>query len=324
MPQAQMNWESRLGRRLRLRDLHILSIVARCGSMAQGAAQLGMSQPAVSEAIAALERALDVRLLDRSPRGIEPTLYARALLKREPAVFDELKQAIREVEFLRNPTVGELRLGCAETLAAGLLPEIVERFSRRHPRVVLHIMTGLPATLEFHELRDRSVDLMLGGIFQPVEAEDVNIQVLGKDHLFVVAGEKSAWARRRKVSLAELVDERWIFYPRDNVVGAFAERIFRAHGLEPPRGSIVSHSLHMRLRLLATGRFLTTLHGAVLRGNAKRWGLKALPVDLSAHSVPVAVFTLKRRTMSPVSLRFIEEADAAARRQWGASGKMPA
>src|SRR5215207_4911208 len=76
------NWENRIGRRLKLRDLQILSIVVERGSMAKGATHLGMSQQAVSEAIASLESALGVRLLDRSPRGIEPTIYARALLKR--------------------------------------------------------------------------------------------------------------------------------------------------------------------------------------------------------------------------------------------------
>src|SRR5262245_50139743 len=99
MARPPLNWETRLGRRLKLRDLHILFTVVQWGSMAKGAAQLGMSQPAVSEAIASLENALQVRLLDRSSRGVEATVYARALLKRGHVVFDELKQGIRDIEF---------------------------------------------------------------------------------------------------------------------------------------------------------------------------------------------------------------------------------
>src|ERR1700682_1080983 len=94
-----MEWESRLGRRLRVRDLHILSTVVKSGSMAKAARQLAMSQPAVSEAIANLEHVLRVRLLDRSTRGIEPTIYADAILKRGHVVFDELRQGIREIAF---------------------------------------------------------------------------------------------------------------------------------------------------------------------------------------------------------------------------------
>src|SRR5215468_6372995 len=99
-----LEWESRLGRRVKLRDLHILSTVVQWGSMTKGAAHLGMSQPAVSEAVANLESALEVPLLDRSPRGIEPTDYARALLKRGRVIFDELRQGIRDIEFLTDPT----------------------------------------------------------------------------------------------------------------------------------------------------------------------------------------------------------------------------
>ena len=92
MTAVTMEWESRLGRRLRVRDLYILSTVMKSGSMGKAARQLAMSQPAVSEAIANLESLLGVRLLDRDTRGIEPTIYAEAILKRSVAIFDELKQ----------------------------------------------------------------------------------------------------------------------------------------------------------------------------------------------------------------------------------------
>jgi len=91
----KIDWESRIGRRLRLRDLHVFYTVVQHGSMAKAAVQLGVSQPAVSEVIADLEHALGVRLLDRSSQGVEPTMYGDALLKRSIAVFDELKQGIR-------------------------------------------------------------------------------------------------------------------------------------------------------------------------------------------------------------------------------------
>jgi len=105
----KIDWESQIGRRLRLRDLHVLHAVVQHGSMAKAAVQLGVSQPAVSEVIADLEHALGVRLLDRSSRGIEPTMYGNALLKRSMTVFDELKQSIRDIEFLADPTTGEVK-----------------------------------------------------------------------------------------------------------------------------------------------------------------------------------------------------------------------
>src|ERR1700704_3527057 len=122
MTSVTMEWESRLGRRLRVRDLYILSTVVKSGGMAKAARQLAMTQPSVSAAIANLEHMLGVRLLDRSPRGVEPTIYAEAMLRRSVAVFDELKQSVKDVAFLADPTSGELRIGCPESTRAAVLP----------------------------------------------------------------------------------------------------------------------------------------------------------------------------------------------------------
>jgi DNA-binding transcriptional LysR family regulator len=85
----------------------------------------------VSDAIANLEDVLRVRLFDRSSKGVEPTIYATVLLRCAFVVFDELRQGIREIEFLANPTMGEVRIGCAESLMTGLLPTVIDRLSRR-------------------------------------------------------------------------------------------------------------------------------------------------------------------------------------------------
>jgi DNA-binding transcriptional LysR family regulator len=149
MTTATADWEKRIGRRLRLRDLHVLSTVVQWGSMSKAAADLGLSQPSVSEAIANLEATLRVRLLDRSSRGVEPTIYARALLKRGRVAFDELQQGIRDIEFLLDPTCGEVAIGGPESMMAGLVPAIIDRLSRRCPQVVIRAVHAESGTLEF-------------------------------------------------------------------------------------------------------------------------------------------------------------------------------
>ena len=131
-----MEWKKRLGRRLRVRDLYILSIVVKTGSMAKAARELAMSQPSVSEAIANLEHLLGVRLVDRSTQGVAPTMYADAILKRSATVFDELKQGVRDIQFLADPTSGAVAVGYTDMLEA-IVPTIVERFSEKYPRVVV-------------------------------------------------------------------------------------------------------------------------------------------------------------------------------------------
>ena len=88
-----MDETERIERRLKLHDLRVLMSVVEQGSMAKAAESLATSQPAVSRTIADLEHSLSVRLLDRGPRGIVPTPYGRALIKRSVTVFDELRLA---------------------------------------------------------------------------------------------------------------------------------------------------------------------------------------------------------------------------------------
>ena len=108
----------------------------------EGGALLNTSQPAISKSIAELEHALGVRLLDRNRQGVEPTEYGRALLDGGVAVFDDLRQAVKNIEFLADPTAGEVRIGCNPLLAASFVSAVVDRLSRRYPRIVFHLVTG--------------------------------------------------------------------------------------------------------------------------------------------------------------------------------------
>ena len=144
-----LDWDSRIGRRLRLRDLHILFSVVEYGGMSAAGAHLNMSQSAVSQAVAALEDALKVRLLDRTPQGIKPTIYADAIMRRGNVVFDELRSGVKDIEFLADPDRGEVRIACADTLAGGILAPVVETFSKKYPQVVFEILQSNSFT---HEL----------------------------------------------------------------------------------------------------------------------------------------------------------------------------
>ena len=300
-------------RRVKLRELRILVTVAKCGTMARAAIQLGMSQPSVSQAISNLEDAYGVRFFDRSPRGVEPTLYARALLERTRVVFDELQQGMRDVAFLANPVAGDVTVGCPESLAAGFLPTVIERLSRDYPKVTVHVVTAQPGEQEFRELRERSVDVLLGRLFRPVTDDEIDVEVLADDHFFVTAGAASPFARQRRIMLADLMDEAWILFPTDSLSGRYIEAGFRSQGLGLPRQRVTSFSMQLRFHLLATGRFLTVLHRSVLAFNAKRWSLKALPIDLGVPPMPIVLFTLRHRTLTPVVQPFLQHVRAVAR-----------
>jgi DNA-binding transcriptional LysR family regulator len=305
MARSQPGWDERIGRRLKLRDLHVLAEVVKCGSMAKAASHLAMSQPAVSEAIASLERAVGVRLLDRHAQGVGPTPYADVLISRMRAVFDELRQGIQEIEFLSNPKVGEVRVACPEFVAAGLLPKAIGTFLEKYPGVTFQVVNKDTTNLQNQELHDRVVDIVLSRVPSGFQDDDFNVDTLFDDPHWIIAGVTSPWARMRKISLEDLCDAPWIL-PPSPVIFNLLSSAFDARGSRLSKVSITSASLLLRSELLATGRFISVMHASILVKNAKAWGLKRLNVDVELRSPPIALMTLKKRTPSPVVQRFID------------------
>jgi DNA-binding transcriptional LysR family regulator len=326
MTDVMMEWEGRLGRRLRVRDLYILSTVVKSGTMGKAARALSMSQPAVSEAIANLEHLLGVRLLDRSPRGIEPTIYAAAMLKRTTAVFDELKQGVRDIQSLADPTMGEVSIGYSNMIAATLFPKIIETFSERYPRVVMHVdLVPSPSTKFLPGLRDRTFDLIFARLSTQVVndpvMDDVSVEFLFDDPLVVVVGAHSRWVCRRKIDLADLIGEPWILSPPKTWSYERVAEAFKARGLGMPTASLLTYSMDLRTKLSAHGRFITVVPSSVLHLDSDRHPLKKLPVDMPMRPWPVTIVTLKNRTLSPVAERFIACAREVANSMIGRAGR---
>src|SRR3954471_17814211 len=157
-----MKWADRIGRRVKLRDFHIALAVAEAGSMSKAAETLAVSYPVISKTISDLEHTLGVKLFDRSISGVEPTHYGLALLKCGVAVFDEMRRGLEQIEFIKQPDAGELRIGSSEMMDGGLLPAIIERFADEYPRVVLHVIHSNIVLQQYGSLRNRDVELVLG------------------------------------------------------------------------------------------------------------------------------------------------------------------
>jgi DNA-binding transcriptional LysR family regulator len=307
-----MQWEDRIGKRLKLRDVHVLLATVQCGSMTKAAERLAISNPVVSKTIADLERALGVRLLERSRQGIEPTLYGRAVLKHGLAAFDELRQCVKEIEFLTDPTAGEVRVGSIIPLAAGFASTIIDRLSRRYPRIAFQLIAGTVEAL-YRELTIRNIDLLLTWELPSAANAQFNFEPLYDDSFDVVAGAASAWSRKRKIKFAELAKEPWVLPPPDSSIGSILAGAFRTSGLDYPSRTVAAIPHDIRMSFLATGRFLTIFHSSVMRFSNRHPGLKVLPVEVPIAPVLNGIVTLKNRTVSPVAQLFIEHARELAR-----------
>jgi DNA-binding transcriptional LysR family regulator len=300
-----MDTNDRVLRRLKLSDLRLLQAVVKWGSMARAAAMLNISQPAVSKAIKALEHTIGVRLLDRTPQGIEPTIYGQALLRGGVAVFDDLLQSVKQIEFLADPGAGQLHIGCTEAGAAGFVPAVITRLSQRYPRVVFRVTTGDAARFIERHLPQRDIDLAIGAMPDTAPSHDeIDSELLFEERCFVMAGANSKWARKRNITLRDLLDEPWVLPPADTTMGMRIARAFRAEGLEPPQSRVMSFSVPLCHSLLAGGGFLTIFPITMTR-LAGHLNLRRLDTQTPGISRAIVIMTLRSRTLSPLAELFI-------------------
>ena len=309
-----MRWNDRIGRRIKLSDLHVLLAVAQSGSMAKAASQLAVSHPVVSRSISDLEHTLGVRLLERNQRGVELTEYGKAMLNRSHAAFDELRQGVKDIEFLSDPTTGEVRIGTTPPLAASFVSVIIDRLSRRYPRIVFHVMAeGESHQSQRAALNERRVDLLIFRPWPAIVDTQTSFEFLFESPYVVAAGVNNPLVGRRRIRLAELMGEQWALPAPDRAFGSFVVDVFRASGLTLPRASVVATDLEMRANLLRTGRYLSVVPEFWLQLPKRPPLIKKLPVSLPINGGPVGIVTLKNRKPSPVTQFFVQCAREVAK-----------
>jgi DNA-binding transcriptional LysR family regulator len=157
-------------------------------------------------------------------------------------------------------------------------------------------------------LRDRSVDLLVGRLFRPQLDNDIQSESLFQELYVVVAGAKNRWTSCRKIKLPDLVNEPWVLLPQSHfLMPRFLEAV-RAKGVDAPRATVTTVSLHVRNHLLSTGRFWSYVQ---LRAST-RWQTMGHQgtADLTVEVPPVAILTLKKRTLGPAAQLFIKYAKA--------------
>jgi|SRR5215469_1575570 len=301
-----MKWTDRVGRRVKLRDLHIALAVADAGSMTRAAEELAVSYPVVSKTISDLEHTLGVKLFDRSISGVKPTHYGRALLKSGVAVFDEMRKGLQQIDSIKQPDAGDLHIGSSIVTDAGLLPAVMERFAQDFPRAAVHVTPENIAVQQYDNLRERKVEMVLGRLPATMNEPDLLTETLFDEPHVVVAGSESRWAKKRNLRLADLMGEPWALAEAGSLARSLHDDLFRRSGVEAPSATVLTVSLHLYMRLIETGRWLGLVPASVMRFGGKDMKLKVLSVKVSTPPSPVGIITVKDRTLTPLGERFIE------------------
>jgi DNA-binding transcriptional LysR family regulator len=212
---------------------------------------------------------------------------------------------VKNIEFLADPTVGDVSVGAKESVSTGLLPAVYSRLRNRHPGIAMKVVQMATIEQHFRALRERNVDLIVGRIPQSTEP-DIAVEVLYHDRTVVATGPRSKWARRKKIELAELADEPWTTAAPDTLVGSLVANAFRAAGLAFPPKGVAFGPMNLHAALSARCGFIGTFPASSLRFASTLPPLKVLPVDLRIPPWPIGIMTLKNRMLSPVVKLFID------------------
>ena len=294
-------------RRVRLQHLQTLAAVVQAGGIRKAAQDLHLSQSAVSRVVAELEDLVGLPLLERSVRGAAPTLFGAALVRRSSGVFDELRGALRELDELADPGGGLVRVGCVETLHAGLVGAAIEALMAMYPRLRCEVESGQAPDLIDHFLPQRRVDFVVARPYQLPLPSGLVGEPLFRECMGVVVGRGSPLARRRRISLKVLSQESWILSRNETMPGTPLTVALDAAGLALPAHMVVSGSLLLRFNLLAGGRFVSLVPHSVLPFGRHREMLRTLPLELPAWQTPTMILTLAGRTLAPAAQVFLSK-----------------
>lgn len=179
----------------------MLRAVVREGGFTAAARRLGRTQPAVSQAVRALEEAVGERLLVRSRSGVRPTAAGEALLEHAERIHAELERAAEGLRGRRALEAGELRLGTSDTSACYVLPPVLEAFRQAHPGVEIRIQNHpTPAVAE----AVARLELDLGFVTLPLPDPRLESVAVRARQEVVICAPSHPLARRRRVALADL------------------------------------------------------------------------------------------------------------------------
>jgi LysR family transcriptional regulator, regulator of abg operon len=270
---------------MRLNQIRDFVAVIDCGSINGAARALAVSQPGITKSIKALEKDLQVQLVQRTTRGVVPTAYGRAFYLRARVAQSELRRGAQEIEQLAGGHGGgTVAFGTGPIAAAMIVPEAVNAFHRQFPQADVRVVEGFPQGL-MPRVRDETLDFLIGPRFPNQRLESgISFRPLFQHQLVVACREGHPLASAR--SLAKLVEPPWLcFQPRE-----LLDEVFSGRGLPLPRPVIQCESHSAFLKLLASSDMLGIVPRRILAEDGIRGTLREIRVTEVLRADIVGMF----------------------------------
>lgn len=286
-----------------LRDVEYFAAIAEHGQVQRAAIALGMSQPALSKGLRRLEEAMKAKLLKRTPKGVELTSVGAALLAQVGKLRLSMEDMTREIFDLSEGRVGHLRIGIGSQYQAELVPMACAALLKEAPRVTMEISVGSMDVVAPALLRGE-LDLIVTGNAM-IGRDDLVREQLTEDEVVVYASANHRLARKKRVSLTELAEERWAL-TKTGASQARLRSVFAKAGLPPPKVAVEENAGDFRRDFLPMTDLLGFGRKQQFGSGRSRGRLVELPVKGLSSRQSTDVCFRKNAYLSPAAHRFIE------------------
>jgi DNA-binding transcriptional LysR family regulator len=287
---------------MELRDIEYFAALAEHRHFGRAAVALGISQPALSKSLRRLETVLEVKLVQRTAKGVELTAEGSALRLRVNELRSSLQSVTREIKDIGDGRVGHLRIGVGGAISEDFLAAAFARLRQDAPRTMLSVIVSdndvmMPA------LRKGELDIVVN--YMNIQAEGVLYEHLYHDDYVVCAAAGHRLSERMKVELADLIGEHWAWAEPSLGSQQKLRETFRDVGLPPPRVGLECRSTALRLRSVAKSDLLDFTSRAVIQ-RLPSAEIKILPIKELTWRRSVGLLRRKETYLPRAVQRLIE------------------
>jgi DNA-binding transcriptional LysR family regulator len=309
--EADRSIERVLTTQVKLRHLLMFKTVTECGTLSRAAETLHMSQPAVSKTIHELEILLGERLLERTVKGVVPTMFGSHVLRYARSLHADLKRAAEELTALRHGCLGRLAIGSYMVALPALLPKALSLFIASGDATRVSVVDGNKERL-LSGLQTGEIDIVVGRMSDQDGNEQIRQIPLYFEPIVLVAGQQNPLASKPAPTPADLAAQEWIMPHASSVARTPIHLFFSREGLDLPHRVVETLSFPLIRALLLQRDMVAALPWQIVQADVEQGMLLKLPVDIGYPALPVGVITHARNKLSAAGLRMVESLKQAA------------
>jgi DNA-binding transcriptional LysR family regulator len=304
------NWF--LKARLKTRQLLLLIALDDYRNIHRAAEELHMTQPAASKQIKDLEEMLDVKLFERLPRGMEPTIYGETMIRHARMALTSLALAHDDIVTLKAGLTGQVEVGVIMSPAMALLPRAIARVKEQAPLLRIGVQLETSNVL-LDKLQHGTLDFMIGRIFDTGDTSGLIYEELTEEPACAVVRPGHPLLDRAGLELKDIAPLPWILPPTGSVLRYRFDMMFRRAGLEPPANAVDTTALLVITALLQQTDSLHVMPLEVAQYYASLNVMRILPIELPCKMDAFGIIRQQDHLLSPGADLLLRAVRAAAK-----------